>query len=61
MKCEQQQVFLDSGTEVKDPSVHVFLKEGQDLLRVPSKMVVAILEAMGRVLDPEQLRFSAAE
>src|ERR671921_3058372 len=41
--------------------LHVPVEEGDDLLRVPAEVVVAVPEAGGGVLDPEELLVLAAQ
>ena len=40
---------------------HMLVEEGEDFFRMPSEVVVTILEASGRALDPEQLLLLAAK
>ena len=42
-------------------SFHVFVEEGDDSFRMPSEVIVSVLEAPRGTLDPEQFLFLATQ
>jgi hypothetical protein len=53
--------FLDNTFLAISCVIHMLVEEREDFFRMPSEVVVTILEASGRTLDPNQFLLLASQ